>query len=199
MDLGLRLFVAMKADLLIERLRMLPVGQLFQHLRPKSIDALLYLGKESSSLHSCRQTTAVSIESFSVDHPSGDDQIDKRLTRNNIAYIVFISGKIAHQSWVFFNTLLPSQYGFDSHLPVIGDSYTAPDFRSQGLFQYSLGYILEDLRNRNISRNAYIITTPGNLSSIRALEKGGCQFLAHLRGTRLFGVLIFNKSAMMAV
>jgi hypothetical protein len=188
----------MKADLLIGRLRRLPVRQLIQRLRPKSIDAYLYLGKESSNMHSRRLITAVSIETFSIDHPSGHDQIDKRLTRNNIAYIVFISGKVAHQSWVFFNTLLPSQYGFDSHLPVIGDSYTAHGFRSQGLFQYSLGYILEDLRIRNISKSAYIITTPGNLSSIRALEKGGCQFLAHLRGTRLFGVFIINKSATMA-
>jgi hypothetical protein len=137
----------------------------------------------------------MSIESFSIDHLSGNDHIDKRLKRDNIAYVMLVNGIIAHESWVFFNTLLPAQYGFDPLLPVIGDSYTTPDFRNKGLFQQSVSYILMDLRSRNISRNAYIITTPQNLASTRALEKAGCQLLAQLRGTRLFGLFIVNKSA----
>jgi hypothetical protein len=190
--------MAMKADILLKRLRTLPIAQFIQCLRPKSIDALLWITKDSSVKRSCSPQSAMAIESFSMDHLSGNHDIDKRLKRDNIVYVVFANGVIAHESWVFFNTLLPAQYGFDPLLPVIGDSYTTPGFRNKGLFQNSLSYILEDLRSRNISRNAYIMTLPQNLASTRALEKAGCQLLAQLKGTRVLGLFILNKSTKLA-
>jgi hypothetical protein len=186
----------MKINLLLSRLRVLSASQFIQCLRPVPVNVLLYRGTESPESSFC-QSPSVYIESFSLDHPSGREEIDKRLTAYNIAYVAFISGEIAHESWVFFDTLLPSQYGFDPSFPVIGNSYTADRFRRQGLFSESLRYILKDLRDRSISRNVYILTSPTVLASSRAIEKAGYELIAQLRGTRVFGVFIYNKSLKM--
>jgi hypothetical protein len=138
---------------------------------------------------------SVSINSFSLDHLSKVDRIDKRLTPYNLAYVGFYSGEIIHESWVSFNTLLPSQYGFDSCFPVIGHSCTSHPYRGLGIYTYTLNYILNDLRDRNISSNAYILVSPSNKASIRGIEKAGYQLLAHLKGIRLLGCFIINRSA----
>ena len=184
----------MNANLLLNRMQTLSVRQLTKVVLPIPINELLYIGKESPKMCPHHLTSSVSIKSFSIGHLSGVDRIDKRLTTHRLAYVVFYSGEIVHESWVFFDTLLPSQYGFDSRFPVVGDCFTKPLYRGKCIYPYALSYILNDLRNRNISSNAYILVSPTNNASIRGIENAGYQLLAQLKGTRLLGVFIFNKS-----
>ena len=184
----------MNANLLLRRLQNLSGRQLAKGFLPMPINELLYVGKASPKMCPHRLPSAVSIKSFSLEHPSGVDQIDKRLTSNKLAYVVFYSGEIVHENWVTFDTLLPSQYGFDSRFPVIGHGFTKPQYRGKRLQPYALSYILNDLRHRNISSNAYTLVSPTNNASIRGIENAGYQLLAQLKGTRILGVFIFNKS-----
>src|SRR5688572_10203522 len=135
----------------------------------------------------------VSIKSFSMKHLSGLDRIDKCLTPNRSVYVVVCCGEIVHQSWVCFDVLTPSFYGFDPSVPVI-ESFTNRLFRGYGIYPYALNYILTDLKSRHIADRVYALVSPTNKASIRGLEKVGFQYLAHLKGTRLLGIFIMNKS-----
>jgi hypothetical protein len=125
---------------------------------------------------------------------SGVDRIDQRLTPHRLAYTVFCFDQIIHQSWVYLNPVMPAQYKFDSRVPLIGDSYTDAKYRGYGIFPFALNYILRDLQERHISDKAYMLVSPTNNASIRGVEKAGFELLAHLKGTRLLGIFIMNKS-----
>jgi RimJ/RimL family protein N-acetyltransferase len=184
----------MNAHLLLHRMKTLSVRQLLHVVVPRPINELLYISKESSVMCPHRLPHSVSIKSFSIEHLSGLERIDKRLTTHRVAYVVFDREQIIHENWVSFDTLLPSQYGFDSRIPVVGDGFTKPQYRGNGICPYALSFIIKDLRDRNISSNAYTLVSPANNASIRAVEKAGFQPLSHLKGTRLLGCFIFNKS-----
>ena len=124
---------------------------------------------------------------------SGLDRIDKRLTPHKSAYVVICRGEIAHETWVHFDALTPSLYGFDTSVPVI-DSFTNPTYRGNGIYAFALTCILKDLKSRNITDKAYALVPPRNKPSIRGLEKAGFQPLAHLKGTRYLGLFMINKS-----
>jgi RimJ/RimL family protein N-acetyltransferase len=184
----------MNANLILRRLQMLSVRQLMEALRPHHMNELLYLSKESPQICPHRLPASVSIESFSMEHPSGVDKIDRRLTAHRLAYVVFYCGEIIHENWVSFDTLLPSQFGFDSRIPVVGHGFTNPQYRGKGICPYALSYLLNDLINRNISRNAYTLVSSTNDSSIRAVEKAGFELIARLKGLRVLGGMFINKS-----
>jgi hypothetical protein len=172
----------------------LDIRKLAEGVLPIPINVLLYIGTDSPKMCPYNLPSSLSIKSFSIEHPSRLDRIDKRLTLHNLAYVVFDSGEIVHESWVSFDTLLPSQYGYESRFPVIAHSSTESLYRGKDIYPYALNYILNDLRNRNICSNVYILVSPENNASIRGIEKAGYQLLAQLNGIRLLGFLILNKS-----
>jgi len=185
----------MNANLILRRLQMLSVRQLLEVLRPHYMNELLYLSKESPKI--CPHhlpSSSVSIRSFSIEQPSGLDKIDRRLTADRIAYVVFYAGEIVHENWISFDTLLPSQFGFDSRIPVVGHGFTKPQYRGKGICPYALSYLLTDMIDRNISRNAYTIVSPTNNASIRAVEKAGFERVAQLKGVRVLGGMFIHKS-----
>jgi len=184
----------MNANLTLRRLQMLSVRQLMEALRPHHMNELLYLSKESPPICPHRLPSSVSIKSFSMKHLSGVDDIDRRLTAHRIAYVVFYGGEIIHENWLTFDTLLPSQFGFDPRIPVVGYGFTAPNYRGKGVCPYALSYLLNDMIDRNISRKAYTIVSPTNSASIRAVEKGGFELIAQLKGLRVLGGLFIHKS-----
>jgi hypothetical protein len=184
----------MNLKLFFRRLRTVDVRQMGKALLPTPINVLLYMGREPSKLCPHHLPSSIAINSFSMGNLSNVDRIDKRLTSYNLAYVGSYSGKIVHESWVSFDTLLPSQFGFDSRFPVIGYSHTLPTYRGRSIYPCVLNYILHDLRNRNISNNAYILVSPENKASIRGIEKAGFELVAHLKGLRIVGSYIINKS-----
>lgn len=187
----------MNANLIFRRLQMLSARELMDVFRPHHMNELLYLSKELPQICPHRLPPSVSIKSFSMEHPSGIDKIDRRLTAHRLAYAVFYSGEIIHENWVSFDTLLPSQFGFDSRIPVVGYGFTSPQYRGKGVCPYALSYLLNDMIDRNISRKAYTIVSPTNSASIRAVEKGGFELIAQLKGLRILGGMFINKSITM--
>ena len=184
----------MNANLILRRLRRMSVREFLGALKPHPANELLFLSRESPPIYPHRLPSSVSIKSFSIDHPSGLDIIDRRLTAHRIAYVVFYCGEIIHENWLTFDTLLPSQFGFDSRIPVVGYGFTAPQYRGKGICPYALSYLLNDMIDRNISRHAYTIVSPTNSASIRAVEKAGFELIAQLRGLKVLGGMFINKS-----
>jgi hypothetical protein len=167
--------------------------ELVRAAAPLPINSLIFIGNEST--HCPHGLPApFSIKSFSIRQLSGLDHIDQRLTPHRLAYVVFSFGKIVHESWVCFDAPLPSQYGFDFRIPVVDRSITQDEYKGKGLFPYTLTYILRDLKKRRTGNSAYVLVSPTNNASIRGIQKAGFQFLAHLKGTRVLGLFIINKS-----
>ena len=182
-----------RASLILRRIRGSHLRELLTAAAPLSINRLLYIGEESAQSPR-RLPACFSTKSFSMKHLSGVDRIDERLTRYRLAYVVFCFGEIVHESWVCFDAPLPSQYGFDVRLPVIDRSVTHNLYRGKGIFPYVLNHILHDLKNRRINDGVYVLVSPTNYASIRGIQKAGFKLLAHLKGTRLLGCFITNKS-----
>ena len=183
-----------QATVLLSRIRSSEPLQLLTAAAPTYINNLLYLGVESAKVIPHRLPVPVSIKCFSTRHPSGVDRIDKSLTPHRLVYAVFCGGEIVHQSWVRFDALTPSQYGFDSRVPVIGEAFTQRIYRGYGVFPFTMNCILKDLKKRHGTDQVYALVSPTNNASVRGLEKAGFQLLAHLKGTRLLGIFIMNKS-----
>jgi RimJ/RimL family protein N-acetyltransferase len=184
----------MNANLILRRLRMLSARQLMDALRPHHIHELLYLSKDAPKICPHRLPFSVSMKSFSIQQPSGIETIDQRLTAHRIAYVVFYGGDIIHENWISFDTLLPTQFGFDARIPVVGYGFTMPQYRGNGVCPYALSYLLNDMIDRNISRKAYTIVSSTNSASIRAVEKGGFELIAQLKGVRVLGGMFLQKS-----
>lgn len=184
----------MNTTYILRRLRTLSVRELIRALRPHHMNELLYLSKASPKVFPHRLPSSVLIKCFSVEHPSGIDAIDRRLTLQRLAYVVFHGEEIIHENWLTFDTLLPSQFGFDARIPVVGYGFTAPNYRGKGVCPYALSYLLTDMIDRKISHQAYTIVSPTNSASMRAVEKGGFELIAQLKGLRVLGGLFIHKS-----
>jgi RimJ/RimL family protein N-acetyltransferase len=182
-----------QASVILRRLEGSDLRQLLRAASPTAINDLLFVGEESAQVCPHRPRFPVSITYFSTKQLSGVNRIDERLTPHRSAYVVFCNGEIVHESWVRFDTTTPSQYGFDSHVPVI-ESFTARSYRGNSICPYVLSNIVRDLKTRQIANRIYALVQPTNSASIRGLEKAGFQLHAHLKGTRLLGLYIINKS-----
>jgi RimJ/RimL family protein N-acetyltransferase len=191
-DLASKL-TASRSAVLFRRVQRADLGALVKAASRVIVNDVLYVGEASAMACQHRLPFQVSIKCFSATNPSGVKGIDEMLTPHRMVYIATCFGEIAHRTSVCFDVPTPTQYGFDPQVPVI-DSYTAPLYRGNGIYPYALSYILKDLKARRITDRAYALVHPFNSASIRGLEKAGFQRLAHLKGTRILGMFIRNKS-----
>jgi hypothetical protein len=183
-----------RAGHLLRRIQSSDFRELVNAVAPMTINDLLYIGEESAELSPHRLPFPLSVKYCSKHCVSGVGSIDARLTPHRSAYVFFRGGEMVHESWVHLDAFTPSQYGFDSRLPVIGQCFTKRAYRGNGIFPAALSYILKDLKNRHITDRVYTLVSPTNNASIRGIEKAGFRRLAHLKGTRLLGLCIANKS-----
>jgi hypothetical protein len=158
---------------------------------PRRIDQLLYAYE--AEVPTCDAT--LQVERYSINHRSGILEIDSRLSESNLCYAVLADSKrVAHVSWVFKDTRLPCQAGFDA-MPVIGECFTDPAFRGQHIYPRVLAHILRDLISGGQSKTAYMLVAPDNESSIHGIERAGFVRKAHIRGIRIAGMLFTDLSS----
>jgi RimJ/RimL family protein N-acetyltransferase len=184
----------------------LKLRRLFVALLPKHIDQLLYQyeprsdGPAPSVTHAPASLTSantgpdeLTIHRFDVDHPSGLREIDANLSAAVSCYAVLDGGRVAHVSYLFTNTRLPGQSGFDPSIPVIGACFTDPNQRGRHLYPRVLSHILYEQVLSGKLPTIYILVAPDNEPSIRGIERAGFTRKARIRGTRIGGIL-FDKS-----
>jgi hypothetical protein len=70
----------------------------------------------------------ICIERFSYNQNTGIHSIDKRSSPFRECYVARMNGELAHESWLFFDVMLPVQFGFEGDVPVIGECVTYPEF-----------------------------------------------------------------------
>jgi RimJ/RimL family protein N-acetyltransferase len=158
-----------------------------------NVDMLLYASQDTHEPFPHRLQGQISIERFSESNRSGIGSINCRVTSYRECYAVLVDNDIAHESWLFYDALLPGRFGFDPDLPVIGECVTYEGYRGKGIYTHVLIYIINDLRARGKRQNAYVLVSPDNIASVRGIESAGYLRLAHLRGKRMLG-FVFKKS-----
>ena len=82
------------------------------------------------------------------------------------------------------------KYGFPSRNPIIGDCFTAPEFRGIHLFPDVLSHIVEDAFSNYKIDNLYILVSPNNISSIKGIERAGFKIHSRLQGKKVFGFFL---------
>lgn len=174
---------------LLQKFRSLGPQQFAAALLPISIDELLYSIDVTASTPSDPPNSDFRIERFDVTRVSNNPQIDSRLSGTRTCYLIQVDGAIAHQSWLSFAVLLPSQFGFDGATPVIGECYTNPAYRGRAMYTTVLKHIVADVASRQLADSIFILVSPDNAPSIRGIERAGFRLQGRLRGRRVLGLL----------
>lgn len=179
----------------LNRMQNLSFYKIIKYLKVQEINQLLY--ESNGSLHVCNeqniwQDNDYNIKLYSNSNQSGIVSVDERITLYRSVYILRQKEKIVHESWVYFDPVLPAQFEFDKNIPLIGDCKTIPEYRGKGIYPLVLCYIANDLQKKNISTKAYVLVSPDNKALIRGIEKANFHFMGHLTAKRIFG-LYTNK------
>jgi hypothetical protein len=179
------------------RLRGTPLRTTLRALRPQSVDEFLYIGPADRSERKLGAITPVAdmqIAYFTPASPSGVAAIDSRLGAGRHCFVASLGPEIVHQSWVFFGSLLLSQFGYAKGAALIGDCVTEPHFRGRGI--YSAVLIEADAKLTSVTGAApYVLVSPANTGSIRGIERAGYRRLAHLTGLRVGPLLLRRKAS----
>lgn len=175
----------------VQRVARTPPRQLLRLMRPVRIDELLYVIADSGQ----RVTPPAGLvyERHTRDSPAGIPNIDRRLAPTKHAYVFRDGATLAHESWLSYDTLLPASFGFDSHVPVIGECATPPAYRGRHLYPTMLQLISQDVRQRGGPTEVYILVAPDNTASIKGIERAGSRFVARLTSFRIAGINFFGK------
>ena len=185
----------MKIGPFLHKLKSIKPRHLYKLLSLRVFDELLYSMDTNGQTYTINKE--MSIERFSYNQSSGLERIDKRSTPFRECYLARIDGVVVHESWLFFDVLLPAQFGFDSDIPVIGECVTYPQFRGRNIYPQVLRYIVADLNQRKICKKVFILVSPLNKPSIRGIERAGFNLLGRLRGKKILGFTVnkdFSKS-----
>lgn len=188
----------MKIRKVLNRIQNLSFNQIIKYLKVHEIDQLLY--ESNGSLYFCDNQNIIqdnnyNLEFYSISEQSGITSIDEQLTSYKSVYILRHKKNIVHESWVYFDSILPEQFGFDENIPLIGDCKTIPSYRGKGIYPYVLCQIVNDLQKKKYVKKAYILVSPHNRPSIHGIEKANFNFLGHLKAKRIFGMYT-NKQKM---
>lgn len=96
-----------------------------------------------------------------------------------VALVISVDGQIVHYSYVFVQNKSACILGLDRDTALIGNAFTAPDYRGKGCQSRSVGLRAAIAKARGFSFVA-AETSPGNVSSQRGLQKGGMRFVGRL-------------------
>jgi len=174
----------------LDRLRAAGLRRIARFVVPRRVDELLYTADLAATRPLRPAAVPVLVRRYDLATPSGDTAVDARLTAWRACYIGSVDGEAAHQSWLFFDTTLPSLFGFDGSVPVIGECATADKFRGKGIYPHVLQHILADVRARGLAEQVYILVSAHNAPSIAGIERAGFTRQAHLRGIRCGPVVL---------
>lgn len=163
-----------------------PPRRLFAALRPVRIDEVLY--ELAAGPPEAEVPEGFRLEIFDPAHPSGDARIDKELSPTSRCYVFKDGDRIAHESWLVYDALLPASFGFDPNLPVIGRCVTHDAYRGRHLYPSMLRLIAADIRNCRGLERVFILVSPDNTASIRGIERAGSVRLTHLTSLRVAGL-----------
>jgi GNAT superfamily N-acetyltransferase len=101
---------------------------------------------------------------------------DRRLDAGDSAWLAFVDGRLAHQTWVSPTRAFIPQVAFDRPLDAgaiyIYDCVTLPEFRGQGLYPSALAAACEHWRARGRAR-AILGILDSNDASRRGASKAG--------------------------
>lgn len=179
--------------MIIRRLRRTPLRKLFLMLKPTKVDQYLYVERDEMSTVGHTLPRPLRIEMYSHLIRSGRPQYDNKLDSGVELFLAFDGEVIVHESWVFHDVLLPSQYGFQPAAPVIGDCWTNDNYRGARIYPFMLTTIVNILRCRPGHIKSFILVAPGNTPSIKGIERAGFCLLGRLCGIRILGVLIHKN------
>lgn len=169
----------------LKRLRETPPSRLWPVLKPQHFDQILFrTDRAPEQLFESEHA----IQRFDEQHKSGVPDIDRRLVRNRLCYAIFDNSELIHNVWVDFDTLLPSRFGFEFGVPMLGGGFTVPHARGRGLQKFTLAYAIRDLLASGY-KQVYTMVSPHNEPSLRSVHKVGFVPVARLRGWSFAGMV----------
>jgi hypothetical protein len=181
----------MKLRVLLNRLKSARLKRLYKQFSLQAVDELLYSINTNESNFLINEE--IIIERLTHNQNTGIERIDNRSGPLRECYLARIKGEIAHESWLFYDVLLPGQFGFDADVPVIGDCLTYTAYRGRNIYPHVLRYIAADLEKRKVCKKVFILVSPDNKPSIRGIERAGFYLLARIQGKKILGFLL-NKN-----
>jgi len=120
-------------------------------------------------------------------------EYQRLVKKGHECYLGIYNGKIVHTSWVFRNSKACRILGGKRFDLLIGECFTIPEMRGNGIYPYVLACILRSLKSENISK-VLIDTHPDNISSMRGIEKVGFKKDRIVSYVTLLTTLVIRKN-----
>jgi GNAT superfamily N-acetyltransferase len=117
------------------------------------------------------------------------EALRQRIAAGILCHGFLVEGKLANVGWISRGFLELEGGGFsltEDAAAGIYDCYTDPSFRGQGIYPNALILMLRQLKEQGLT-TALIAVDPGNLPSIKGIERAGFQPRYRLTRTRRFG------------
>ena len=164
---------------------------LLRRAAPKRIDLQLFV-RELTDVPTGECDRAL-IGRFNRDCPSGIVSIDVRLRRDDVCFAIVRDGAVLHESWLLQHVRYPSRFGYN-RAPVIGDCFTAPSARGQGIYRAVLEHIVRELAELGSDREVQMLVEPSNAASKAGMTKAGFRGIARLRAVSIGGLLLARRN-----
>jgi hypothetical protein len=128
------------------------------------------------------------------------ENIKFRFKNGELCYGFFIQGNLAHIAWLSRGYLtLSNKVPILKGKKIIGiyDCFTLPEFRNQGIYNYVLFYLVNELKEDN----CFIAVDPDNTFSVKAIKNVGfeCKYqIAYKRKMYLFKSFIISETSILS-
>lgn len=114
--------------------------------------------------------------------PGGEEYLEG-VRDADLLYVARVENCLVHYGFVMRRTRETAVLGESRGTPIIGNCWTHPDARGQGVYPFALRHVLQALPDRGIDR-VLIETDVSNTASRRGIEKAG------FRQLRIYNALI---------
>lgn len=157
------------------------IRKLYRQLRPRKVETLVYgfdLGRQTIPAVAVRDT--IEVETHKVDNK-------RRIFR------ALVDGAEVNRNYLYTGNLLARQLGY-RRLPLVGDCSTAEQCRGRNIYPYMLTQMLHWLKDNEAAQQVLIFVAPGNIPSVKGIEKAGFKKLRHVIVYRFLGMSMYKRN-----
>ena len=163
-------------------------------LVPRKYDMYLYQGTRETLAATPALSTPlpITIEHYRRGDHTGDPLVDRFLIGSREVYVAKVNGVVAHRGVVTFSFRRAQRFGFPPGACLM-EAFTLPEYRGLGLHPIVRRFVLEDLFSRGRCDYVYAEIRPGNIPSMKGIEKGGLRRVARLQGIKFAGFVLRRR------
>ncbi|MDD2711857.1 MAG: GNAT family N-acetyltransferase [Simplicispira sp.] len=143
------------------------------------------------------------IDATNIKNPENQSLVDSILQGENLQYLeglqkkdcmvaITKNRKLVHTSFIQFETSYKKLLNETDSTPLIGNCWTSPDERGQGLYPYAIARCCKEMARRGYQR-VLISCAPDNTPSVAGIHKAGFLKIREVKTLLILTKIYFQK------